>query len=1244
VKGIRPETRESAKEAARRAGQTLGQWLNDTIQDRAVRPDDSLHLSPTRAETSSRHLRDRLDDLRERLDQMGRGAASRRRPAAHQEDDLADVLSAIDRRLGALAEVREAPRRRPAPEPSHEPTYPPQAARGAPYSCGTPSHPAPQDVFSSDLERAVAELSAERDRLDGRLSAPPAPALDARLAALNARLEQPRPRVAPPTGPDLTGLQAQIARLTQEVAGLRRAPEPDRGEDLRRTLADLASSLHEMAPRSAIRSLEDQIRDLANRIDASREQGVPAQALHGLEGAVRDVRDGLMRLADRDTTAPLTREIAALAARIDALAEDDHEEPDTFAELRRDLGHLRELVADTAPRHAVDALADDIGSIAKRLDDFVAAGRPAGLTDIADLHGRLDRLADRLDDARPADLGGLMQEVQSLSARIDRLGQASARPATPGTLEPQIARLIDMLEQRASAAGEAVPPQIIGLLDDLSAKIDQIGLLSRGTVSGEGPDASQIEAMLSRLVARVESADTRFERLDGIERALSDLFVQVEETRLASIESAERAARALMGNEHAAAPAADLGGLRAGLDDMRQLQADSERRHTQTLNAVHGTLERLVDRLTAIESDLKRPPVLASAPAVAPDRAHDMAEDDLDPVAYRPASPSLAARGFERPMTFEPEPAPAMAHMAPMPAPMAPPPVPMAAPMAAPVAKPAPSLSASLADMDDPDAPLEPETRFDTPAAGVPAMRGAAAAPAPIDPNLPADFPLEPGSVRTRPTASAAQRIADAQAALGGAAGHVAPRGQEPQSRSDYLTAARRAAQAAANVANTQASSASQSGLAGQLRDAGEKGKALLSGLAGRFTRKSETAAAPPPAAAPLPPPSAPVDLDALAAQSMPPARGKRNAAPSAAGRTNSRAILFGGVAAATLVIAAALVMDMLGPTHPDPTMLPPVVTTAPATSEPAVTAQPAPGPQSDATGTGAMADLVTGSIPTQQPGARAPSLSAPISGPPATMSVTGGTAAGDQRAIMMQRAMPTAPDATPGPDGLPPSIGSQALRRAAADGDAAAQFEIGARYGEGRGVPQNLAEAARWFERAATQGLAPAQFRLASLYEKGHGVPRDLNVARRYYRFAAEQGNARAMHNLAVLFAEGAQGGAPDYRSAAQWFRRAADHGMTDSQYNLAVLHARGLGVDQDMVESFKWFEIGARRGDTEAAKKRDEVQARLTPAQLTAGRAAAQAFTAIPEPDAAVRVAAPEGGWDRPAVAAPRNRPNNS
>ncbi len=54
-----------------------------------------------------------------------------------------------------------------------------------------------------------------------------------------------------------------------------------------------------------------------------------------------------------------------------------------------------------------------------------------------------------------------------------------------------------------------------------------------------------------------------------------------------------------------------------------------------------------------------------------------------------------------------------------------------------------------------------------------------------------------------------------------------------------------------------------------------------------------------------------------------------------------------------------------------------------------------------------------------------------------------------------------------------------EAVRLAAEQRDAQAQYNLGVLYAEGRGVPQDDAEAARWFRLAAEQGLADAQANL---------------------------------------------------------------------------------------------------------------------------------------------------------------------
>ncbi|MGA2086912.1 MAG: tetratricopeptide repeat protein [Terracidiphilus sp.] len=70
------------------------------------------------------------------------------------------------------------------------------------------------------------------------------------------------------------------------------------------------------------------------------------------------------------------------------------------------------------------------------------------------------------------------------------------------------------------------------------------------------------------------------------------------------------------------------------------------------------------------------------------------------------------------------------------------------------------------------------------------------------------------------------------------------------------------------------------------------------------------------------------------------------------------------------------------------------------------------------------------------------------------------------------------------------------AARKAAEQGDANAQFNLGASYDLGQGVPQDFAQAAFWYRKAAEQGNPNAQINLGAMYDYGQGVPQDYTEA----------------------------------------------------------------------------------------------------------------------------------------------------
>ncbi len=91
-------------------------------------------------------------------------------------------------------------------------------------------------------------------------------------------------------------------------------------------------------------------------------------------------------------------------------------------------------------------------------------------------------------------------------------------------------------------------------------------------------------------------------------------------------------------------------------------------------------------------------------------------------------------------------------------------------------------------------------------------------------------------------------------------------------------------------------------------------------------------------------------------------------------------------------------------------------------------------------------------------------------------------------------------------------------FRSLAVQGDALAQYQLGALYHQGLGATPDLAEASRWYGRAAERGDANAQYSLGNMYLMGEGVGQDDAKAAYWYEKAANQGHAAAKDNLASL------------------------------------------------------------------------------------------------------------------------------
>jgi TPR repeat protein len=129
------------------------------------------------------------------------------------------------------------------------------------------------------------------------------------------------------------------------------------------------------------------------------------------------------------------------------------------------------------------------------------------------------------------------------------------------------------------------------------------------------------------------------------------------------------------------------------------------------------------------------------------------------------------------------------------------------------------------------------------------------------------------------------------------------------------------------------------------------------------------------------------------------------------------------------------------------------------------------------------------------------------------------------------------------------------------------------------RNVRSDYAEAAKWWRKAADQGDAAAQSDLGWLYTSGQGVETNYTEAAAWYRKSAEQGNPNGQHWLGHCYLSG-RGVAKDETEAFKWFSEAAENGNFAAQGDLGRLYATGRGVEQNSAEAIKWHRKAAEVG----------------------------------------------------------------
>ena len=877
-------------------------------------------------------------------------------------------------------------------------------------------------------------------------------------------------------------------------------------------------------------SLERHLIKITSQIEALQRPDGIEQSIAAFRGELSEIRHAITEAMPRRAIESIENEIRSLSRRIDDNRQNGTDEK-ALAGIERALGEIREVLRSLTPAEQLAGYDEAIRNLGAKLDLILRANDDPST--VQQLEGAIAALRAIVSNVASNDaLARLSDDVHTLSSKVDQLTRAEGNSDSFAILEQRIAALTSTLESRERPVAGEGTEHFEGALRALSDRLDRM------PVGNDSESAfAHLEQRVSYLLERLEaSTDHRAGNLGRVEDGLQDILRHLENQHAAVARLAE--------TQRSAPEPADSGLIdivKRELSDIRFNQSEAGRHTQDSLEIVHNTLGHVVDRLAMIEGDLRAvrtaPVTLAPEPPPAPEAPPPMAS------APRIAMPSQPKPELPNPVAEQEAfaAAPREFHAASVPAPV---------PAAAPV--PPRAISEILVPHAAPPRPA-------------------------IEPDLPPDHPLEPGTRPSGRVASPSERIAASESAIS----DIPAAPGAPVSTSSFIAAARRAAQSAAAAAPADGK-ASRNPLKKLAGDSAKEPSTITSKIRSLLVGAS-------------------VVVIVLGTFKM------------------AMTLLDGG--------SAPQMPPMENSSEPPPAAQPPADSGATPATPDAVTpsmTSPTPIGRQSLNNSAPVASDSVASVAIPQPAVPAAS---PISSSDITGSIPAAPASPGSRKLSMVQVPPT--------ERLPDSIGGPVLRAAALKGDPTAAYEIGVRFAEGKGIAVNYDEAAKWYDRAAGAGVVPAIFRLGTFYEKGLSVKKDVDIARRYYLQAADRGNAKAMHNLAVLDADGGGKGA-NYKNASQWFRKAADRGVADSQFNLGILYARGIGVEQNLAESFKWFSLAAAQGDADSARKRDDIAKRLDPQSLAAAKLAIQTFTPEPQPDDAINVATPAGGWDSAPVQA--------
>ncbi len=542
LRGLRPETREAARDAARRSGMSVGEWLN-----KVIRQSDDDYGEPMRAA-------DYDDD----------------------EDDWRD-----DIRHGSRRDDRREPHRRSR----YDDPEPPPRRR-------------PEREVESEREAALAreefgEVHARLDRLTQqleRMAQIDAPRLTgAPIPPRRGYQQAPRPRQGnrPPSHKPLVSVDNAVAEIAERQRQLYGDDAVAPGapvaasSDPAATAAPppLPDSQYMSEPPIDISSLEDHLRYLTTQIESLRPSADLERVIKSFRRDLTDIREQITGALPRRAVESLEIEVQALVKRLDRSRESGVD-LGVLAGLEGGLREVREALRNLTPAEKLVGFDDAVKALSQKLDLIIAKEDPAALQQLETAIGALRGIVSHV--ASNDTLTKVADDVRLLAAKVDGVANTAASGQAVSALESRLDTLANALSA-SSEAGHAVPHELEKLLSGLIEKLEWVQLTHTDHAA-----LGALEDRIAQLIKRLDASDARLGNLEAVERGIADLLVHIDQIR-------------------GSAGAGTVGATRKPVDAIARDVAEikrSERRTQDSLEAVHGAVEHVVDRLAMIESGM----------------------------------------------------------------------------------------------------------------------------------------------------------------------------------------------------------------------------------------------------------------------------------------------------------------------------------------------------------------------------------------------------------------------------------------------------------------------------------------------------------------------------------------------------------------------------------------------------------------------------------------------------------------